>query len=117
MAPSPVISLNRAVAIAMADGPQAGLALVDDLATDLDAYHLFHSARADLLRRLNRPDGGRGVVPARARAGDERTRSARSSSGACSTSLRPDHLRPKTYDPVVPNTAPFDRAARHPTAR
>jgi RNA polymerase sigma-70 factor, ECF subfamily len=56
MAPSPVISLNRAVAIAMADGPQAGLALVDDLAADLDAYHLFHSARADLLRRLDRPD-------------------------------------------------------------
>ena len=56
MASSPVISLNRAVAIAMADGPQAGLALVDDLATDLDAYHLFHSARADLLRRLDRPD-------------------------------------------------------------
>jgi RNA polymerase sigma-70 factor (ECF subfamily) len=56
MSPSPVISLNRAVAIAMADGPQAGLALVDDLAPDLDAYHLFHSARADLLRRLNRPE-------------------------------------------------------------
>ena len=56
MSPSPVISLNRAVAIAMADGPQAGLALVDDLAADLDAYHLFHSARADLLRRLDRPE-------------------------------------------------------------
>jgi len=56
MAPSPVISLNRAVAIAMADGPQAGLALVDDLAADLDAYHLFHSTRADLLRRLDRPE-------------------------------------------------------------
>ena len=40
----------------MADGPQAGLALVDDLAPDLDAYYLFHSARADLLRRLDRPE-------------------------------------------------------------
>ncbi len=55
-APSPVISLNRAVAIAMADGPQAGLALVDELSTDLDAYHLFHATRADLLRRLDRPE-------------------------------------------------------------
>jgi RNA polymerase sigma-70 factor (ECF subfamily) len=54
MAPSPVISLNRAVAIAMADGPQAGLPLIDDLAAHLDAYHLFHAARADLLRRLDR---------------------------------------------------------------
>ena len=54
MAPSPVISLNRAVAIAMADGPQAGLPLIDDLTADLDAYHLFHAARADLLRRLDR---------------------------------------------------------------
>ena len=40
----------------MADGPNAGLALVDELAAELDAYHLFHSARADLLRRLGRPE-------------------------------------------------------------
>jgi RNA polymerase sigma-70 factor, ECF subfamily len=53
---SPVVELNRAVAVAMADGPAAGLALVDALAEsgELDGYHLFHSARADLLRRLNR---------------------------------------------------------------
>ena len=52
--PSPVVSLNRAVAIAMVEGPQAGLALMDELATsgDLDSYHLFHAARADMLRRL-----------------------------------------------------------------
>jgi RNA polymerase sigma-70 factor (ECF subfamily) len=49
--PSPVIELNRAVAIAMADGPDAGLRLLDPLAEDLDRYHLFHAARADLLRR------------------------------------------------------------------
>ena len=60
MAPSPVISLNRAVAIAMADGPQAGLALVDQLATDLNGYHLFHATRADLLRRLDRPEEAAG---------------------------------------------------------
>jgi RNA polymerase sigma-70 factor (ECF subfamily) len=52
--PSPIVSLNRAVAVAMADGPQPGLALIDALAAagDLDGYHLLHAARADLLRRL-----------------------------------------------------------------
>jgi RNA polymerase sigma-70 factor (ECF subfamily) len=54
--PSPVIELNRAVAVAMADGPAAGLPLVEALAPQLDGYHLFHAARADLLRRLDRPD-------------------------------------------------------------
>jgi RNA polymerase sigma-70 factor (ECF subfamily) len=52
---SPVIALNRAVAVAMADGPAAGLALVDVLEPALDGMHLFHSTRADLLRRLDRP--------------------------------------------------------------
>jgi RNA polymerase sigma-70 factor (ECF subfamily) len=51
--PSPVVELNRAVAVAMADGPAAGLTLIDRLA-GLDDYHLLHSARADLLRRLGR---------------------------------------------------------------
>jgi len=52
--PSPVVSLNRAVAVAMAQGAGAGLTMVDALATsgDLDNYHLFHAARADLLRRM-----------------------------------------------------------------
>jgi RNA polymerase sigma-70 factor, ECF subfamily len=54
MSPSPVIELNRAVAVAMADGPDAGLALMEPLADDLDRYHLFHAARADLLRRTGR---------------------------------------------------------------
>jgi RNA polymerase sigma-70 factor (ECF subfamily) len=51
--PSPIVALNRAVAVAMVDGPQAGLALIDALASagDLDRYHLLHAARADLLRR------------------------------------------------------------------
>ncbi len=54
--PTPVVRLNRAVAVAMADGPEAGLALVDhpDLAGDLVDYHLYHVTRADLLRRLGR---------------------------------------------------------------
>ena len=54
--PSPVIELNRAAAIAMRDGPAAGLAIVDDILSrgDLDGYYLAHSARADLCRRLGR---------------------------------------------------------------
>lgn len=52
--PSPIIALNRAVAVAMAQGPAAGLELVDELADDLAGYHLLHAARADLLRRLGR---------------------------------------------------------------
>ena len=49
--PSPVVSLNRAVAVAMKDGPLAGLPLLDGLDGALGEYHLFHAARADLLRR------------------------------------------------------------------
>lgn len=54
--PTPVVELNRAVAVAMADGPQAGLALVDRLASTgaLDGYYLLPATRADLLRRLGR---------------------------------------------------------------
>jgi RNA polymerase sigma-70 factor, ECF subfamily len=56
LAPSPVVDLNRAVAIAMAVGPEAGLAILTDLERDrrLDTYPYFHAARADLLRRLDR---------------------------------------------------------------
>ena len=49
--PSPVVELNRAVAVAMADGPEAGLELLDRI-VGLDGYYLFHSTRADLLSRL-----------------------------------------------------------------
>ncbi|MGW0557185.1 RNA polymerase sigma factor [Streptomyces sp. NPDC002926] len=52
LAPSPVVALNRAVAVAEVEGPGAGLALVDSL--DLGGFHLFHAVRADLLRRLGR---------------------------------------------------------------
>ena len=54
--PSPVIELNRAVAVAMRDGPEAGLELIDALLAqgELAEYHLVHSARADLCRRLGR---------------------------------------------------------------
>src|SRR5439155_15257449 len=56
MAPSPVVALNRAVAVAMAEGPAAGLLLVDEIfeSGELQEYLWLHSARADLLRRLDR---------------------------------------------------------------
>jgi RNA polymerase sigma-70 factor, ECF subfamily len=51
---SPIVTLNRAVAVAMAEGPKPALALIDSLAAtnDLENYHLLHAARADLLRRM-----------------------------------------------------------------
>ena len=52
MTPGPVVALNRAVAVAEVEGPQAALALVDRL--PLDGHHLFHAVRADLLRRIGR---------------------------------------------------------------
>ncbi|WP_242060062.1 RNA polymerase sigma factor [Oscillatoria sp. FACHB-1407] len=50
--PSPVVTLNRAVAIAMAESPQAAFGLINQLAPELDSYHLFHATRADLFRRI-----------------------------------------------------------------
>ncbi|HST64907.1 MAG TPA: RNA polymerase sigma factor, partial [Mycobacteriales bacterium] len=52
VAPTPIVALNRAVAVAERDGPAAGLAALADL--DLPTYHLFHAVRADLLVRLGR---------------------------------------------------------------
>jgi RNA polymerase sigma-70 factor (ECF subfamily) len=57
LTPSPVVELNRAVAVAEADGPAAGLALIDGL--DLGGYQYLHAARADLLRRLGRSEEAR----------------------------------------------------------
>jgi RNA polymerase sigma-70 factor (ECF subfamily) len=61
--PSPVVELNRAVAIAMRDGPAAGLQLIDAILGEgeLAEYHLAHAARADLLRRLGSRDAARGA--------------------------------------------------------
>ena len=58
LAPSPVVELNRAVAVSMADGPAAGLAIADTLAGEpaLRGYHLLPSVRGDLLERLGRRD-------------------------------------------------------------
>jgi RNA polymerase sigma-70 factor, ECF subfamily len=59
LTPSPIVSLNRAVAVAMAHGPERGLELVD--AIDLPEYHLLHAARADFLRRLGRNEEAAGA--------------------------------------------------------
>jgi len=63
MQPSPVIALNRAVALSMRDGPEAGLAQVDAILArgDLQDYHLAHAARADFCRRLERREQARGA--------------------------------------------------------
>jgi RNA polymerase sigma-70 factor, ECF subfamily len=69
LAPSPVVALNRAVAVAEVNGPEAALALVDGL--ELDGYHLFHAIRADLVRRLGRDaEAARAYQAAIARAGN-----------------------------------------------
>jgi RNA polymerase sigma-70 factor, ECF subfamily len=62
MSPTPVVALNRAVAVAEVHGPAEALDSVDELA--LDDYHLYHATRADLLRRLNRPAEARAAYDA-----------------------------------------------------
>jgi RNA polymerase sigma-70 factor (ECF subfamily) len=65
--PTPVVALNRAVALAEVRGPAAGLAAMDELGTSLDGYYLFHASRADLLRRLGRgQEAGAAYAAARA---------------------------------------------------
>lgn len=56
---SPVVALNRAIAVAELDGPEVGLAMVDGLASELDSYHAYHATRADLLRRLDQSHASR----------------------------------------------------------
>jgi RNA polymerase sigma-70 factor, ECF subfamily len=73
LTPSPIVALNRAVAVAEVDGPQAAIRLVDDLG--LDGYHLFHAIRADLLRRLGRDaEAAEAYGAAIARAGNDTER-------------------------------------------
>jgi RNA polymerase sigma-70 factor (ECF subfamily) len=75
---SPVVSLNRAVAVGMAVGPSAALAIIDTLANqgELEKYHLFHAARADLLRRVgSRKEAAKSYLRAIALVTNERERS------------------------------------------
>jgi RNA polymerase sigma-70 factor (ECF subfamily) len=60
--PTPVVALNRAIAVAELDGPEVALAEVDRL--DLSTYHAWHATRADLLRRLGRSDDARAAYDA-----------------------------------------------------
>jgi len=73
MTPGPVVALNRAVAVAEVEGPDAALALLEDL--DLESYYLFHAIRADLLRRVGRrQDAALAYTAAIARTDNERER-------------------------------------------
>lgn len=69
--PTPVVALNRAVAVAMWKGPEVGLRLLDELSRDLAEYHLWHAARADLLRRLGKKEAATAYRKALALAGSE----------------------------------------------
>ncbi|MET0921212.1 MAG: RNA polymerase sigma factor, partial [Acidimicrobiia bacterium] len=57
--PTPIVALNRAIAVAELDGPDSALVLLDDLSDDLAEYHLFHATHAELLVRAGRPDDAR----------------------------------------------------------
>ena len=74
--PSAIVRLNRAIAVAELEGPSIALSEVDALSPDLEAYHLFHATRADLLERLGRPDEARAAydtaLPLAANAAERR---------------------------------------------
>jgi predicted RNA polymerase sigma factor len=104
---SPVVELNRAVAVAMAGDPAAALALVDALgaAGALDGYHLFHSVRADLLERLARPDEAADEWRAAAAlAGNDRERALLEARVGAATGA------PPAPDPAGDDASSLDRA-------
>ena len=78
MTPSPIVELNRAVAVGMADGPAAGLAVIDAVKDEpaLASYHLLPSVRGDLLAKLGRLDEARARVRARGVADPQRARAS-----------------------------------------
>ena len=57
--PTPIVALNRAIAMGEIEGPRAALAALDTIASELDSYHLLHAARGTMLRRLGHPDAAR----------------------------------------------------------
>ncbi len=72
--PSPIVALNRAIAVGELDGPVVALAAVDRLEESLGGYHAYHATRAELLRRLDRGAGGPRRVRQRHRAGGQHRR-------------------------------------------
>ena len=72
--PTPVVALNRAIAVAETDGPETGLALLDAIAEELDGYHLLHASRGSMLERLGRPARGSGCLRPRSSSGPYRHR-------------------------------------------
>ena len=131
MVPSPVVELNRAVAVGMADGPDAGLRLVDELDRSgaLTGYHLLPATRADLLRRLGRHERSRGRVPRRARArrrptpngatsrAGSRRASSRPDAGAATTAARRAARRPRSVRPDTRARTGRASGRRRATAR
>ena len=111
VAPTPVVALNRAIAIGEVQGPAAALALVDEL--DLDNYHPFHATRADLLRRLGRTQRGRGRLRARRRPGADGRRAglpqARRPSFALSDEIGPCR---GLYSREGPDGAPLEKEGK-----
>ena len=101
---SAVVELNRAIAVAEAEGAEAGLALVDRL--DLDGYQYFHSTRADLLRRLGRADEARTEYRRRARARAHRARAP-----------LPAAARRRSQRIAVPSPSLRSSSRRHGTKR
>lgn len=100
--PSPVVDLNRAVAVAMADGPQAGLELVDALTHDpaLAGYHLVHAVRGDLLEKLGRrEEAAREFRAAAAGTRNERERSVLLARAGAGQDDRDDATRPPSASP------------------
>lgn len=85
--PSPIVALNRAVAVAELDGPEVALAAVDRLAAELTGYHAFHATRADLLRRLRRSREARAAY-------DRALELAGNTAETAALTRRRDRLRP-----------------------
>ena len=118
LAPSPVVELNRAVAVAMADGPERGLEIVDGLAAEpaLAGYHHLPSVRGDLLARLGRHDEAAGEF----RRAASLTETSRSAPCCCSAQPSPTHALngsrfPKCPVPRPPRRRPPEPLPRAPT--
>ena len=91
--PSPIVRLNRAIAVAELDGPEVALAEIDGL--PLDGYHAFHATRADLLRRLGRSEESRAAYDRAIELAGNTAETAylirrRDELAACSGGVRPD---------------------------